>query len=239
MSTTTPQAVKNGDVLFATKGSKPTKPLQLLVHNTANGQKVPILIEELGLNAKIINFNPFEPNSGIGEKNLNGKIPHLTDPNVTSKENKELELAESGAILMHLAETYGSGQFYPPESDRAGRALVQQWLFFQMASVGPMFGQVVHFARFAPPEEASYGKARYVAEAQRILGVIEKQLSSNTYIAGSNYSIADIAIWPWISAVIKFGFVPFTKETYPNMHRWYTTIEERPAVQRASLSKYF
>ncbi len=131
---------------------------------------------------------------------------------------------ESGAILIYLAEK--TGKFLPQES--ADRARVIEWLMFQMASVGPMFGQLGHF-RNAAPEQIPYAIASYEKETLRLLGVLDRQLADNPYIAGE-YSIADMATHPWVvSATSPYGGILL--EEFPNVQRWIATMESRPAVQ--------
>ncbi|ELS04680.1 glutathione S-transferase [Xenococcus sp. PCC 7305] len=131
---------------------------------------------------------------------------------------------ESGAILIYLAEK--TGKLLPHEA--GDRARVIEWLMFQMASVGPMFGQLGHF-RNAAPEKVPYAISRYEKEAQRLLGVLEHQLTDKTYIA-ITYSIADIATYPWV-AVTTSSYMGQSLAQFPNVQRWIATMESRPAVQ--------
>jgi GST-like protein len=130
---------------------------------------------------------------------------------------------ESGAILAYLADK--TGRLWP--SDPRQRHTVLQWLMFQMAGLGPMHGQAHHFIRYAP-ERVPYPTERYLREATRLLGVMERRLAQAEFLAG-DYSIADIACWPWIRAV---RLISLTLDDYPQLRRWYQAIEQRPAVQR-------
>lgn len=165
---------------------------------------------------------------GPEKHNINGKIPAIDDPNLQLN-GKDLNVIESGAILLHLAERYGQGKLLP--TDPAKKSLVVQWLFWQMAGLGPMFGQVNHFFKYAP-EDVPYAKKRYLDEAKRIVGVLEKQLGlTGAYIAGE-YSIADIASWPWVHYFIhnQQAILPIDRDTFPNITRWDEAIAKRPAV---------
>lgn len=151
----------------------------------------------------------------------NNKMPAIADPQ--GFDNQPLSLFESGAILLYLADK--TGQFIPTHP--RDRYSVIQWLMFQMGGVGLMLGQAHHFRQYAP-EKIPYAIDRYTNEATRLYRVLDKQLSQGEYIAG-DYSIADMAIFPWI--------VPHEKQgqnltDYPNLQRWFDTINQRPAVQR-------
>ncbi len=193
--------------------------IKLYTWKTPNGYKVPIMLEELGLKYELVPVNIAK-----GEQmkpmflklNPNHKIPVLVDGATT--------VFESGAILIYLAEK--SGKFLPKKGSKRYEAL--EWLMFQMASVGPMFGQANHFRRFAP-KKVPYAIARYDAEAIRILGVLESTLKKNDYLAGA-YSIADIATWPWVRIHQGMGL---ELASYPGVRRWLARMEKRPAVRRA------
>jgi GST-like protein len=131
---------------------------------------------------------------------------------------------ESGAILIYLAEK--TGRFLPIEWDRRMDAI--QWLMFQMASVGPMFGQTHHFLRFAP-EKVPYAIKRYSEETRRIYGVMNKRLGESPYLAGPDYTIADIATYPWVA---RHEFQEVKLEDFPNVKAWFDRVGARPAVQR-------
>ena len=152
----------------------------------------------------------------------NGKIPAIVDSEGPG--GKRYSMFESGAILIYLAGK--TGKFMP--DDLAGKYDVLQWLMFQMASVGPMFGQVHHFLR-AAPEPVPYAIERYSKEKDRLYGVMNKRLGESHYLAGDTYSIADIATYPWVS---RFDFHKTNLEDHPNVKRWFDELGARPAVQR-------
>ena len=191
---------------------------------TPNGYKVTVMCEELGLK-----YNVIPVNIGAGDQfkpeflkiSPNNRMPAIIDHD--GPDGKPIAIFESGAILMYLAEK--TGKLMP--SDTRGKYDVIQWLMFQMASVGPMLGQAHHFRRYAP-EKLEYAIDRYTNEARRIYNVIDKRLSEAPYLAGE-YSIADIATYPWL--------VPHTMQgqdlaDFPHLKKWYDGIRERPAVQR-------
>lgn len=197
--------------------------LKLYVWKTPNGFKAPILLEELGLGYELIPIDISKGEQKTDEYialNPNSKIPTLVD---TDAEGETLTVFESGAILEYLAER--QGKFLP--KDVRGKYAVMEWLMFQMAGVGPMIGQLAHFVRFAP-EKVPYAIERYTNEVKRLLSVLDMQLGKETYLAGE-YSIADIATWPWIRALKALEVVPLTD--YANVTRWYGAIETRPAVK--------
>ncbi len=199
--------------------------LKLYTWKTPNGYKVPIMLEELALPYEVI---PVDINEGgqmtpeFLAMNPNHKIPVLVDEDA---EGGALTIFESGAILMYLAEK--SGQFLP--TDTVGKYTTIEWLLFQLASVGPMFGQANHFVKHTA-ERLEYPIARYTKEAQRLMGVMNTRLGTVEYLAGA-YSIADIATWPWIRSGIANKHVVLSE--YPNVEKWYKAIEARPAVMRA------
>ena len=176
--------------------------LQLYSLPTPNGVKVSILLEELGLpyEAHRVDFAEQEQRSeAFRSLNPNGKIPAIIDPHGPG--GAPFALFESGAILLYLAEK--AGRFIPGAS--AARYQVIQWLMFQMGGVGPMFGQLGYFHRFAGREiEDKRPRDRYVAESRRLLGVLEEQLTDHAWIASEEYSIADIAVFPWVRNLIGF-----------------------------------
>jgi GST-like protein len=206
--------------------------LQLYSLPTPNGVKVSILLEETGLpyEAHRVDFDRDEQKSPeFLTLNPNGKIPVIVDP--AGPGGRPLTLFESGAILVYLAEK--TGQFLPRDS--AGRYETLQWLMFQMAGIGPMFGQVGYFHKFAGREfEDKRPRDRYVAEARRLLGVLDGRLASRRWILGDEYTIADIAVFPWVRNLIGFyeagelvGVAAF-----PHVMRALETFVARPAVQR-------
>ncbi|HVC50354.1 MAG TPA: glutathione binding-like protein [Burkholderiales bacterium] len=192
---------------------------------TPNGHKIHIMLEETGLPYTI---HPVDIRQGeqfsptFLQISPNNKIPAIID--TEGPENKPLALFESGAILLYLAEK--SGYLLPAEA--VSRYRVIQWLMFQMATVGPMLGQAHHFLQYAP-ESLPYAITRYSNEANRIYGVINTKLAETAYIAGNSYSIADIAIFPWLRYPDKQG-VDIT--LYPNLKKWFDKIAARPAVMR-------
>ena len=206
--------------------------LQLYSLNTPNGVKVSILLEELGL--------PYEPhfidimkNETWGPEylslNPNGKIPAIIDPDGPG--GKPLALFESGAILVYLAEK--TARFIP--ADAAGRYETLQWVMFQMAAIGPMFGQVGFFHKFAGKDyEDKRPRDRYVAEATRLLGVLETRLEGRDWIMGDDYTIADIATLGWVRGLVDFygagDLVKFGE--LKNVPAWLERGLARPAVQR-------
>lgn len=198
--------------------------IDLYTFGTPNGIKVSIMLEEVGLpyTTHVINITKdeqFAPE--FLAISPNNKIPAIVDPDGPGGE--PISLFESGAILMYLAEK--TGKFLPKEP----RAYydVMQWLMFQMASIGPMFGQAHHFRKFAP-EEVPYAKERYTKETHRLYGVMDKRLSDRDYLAG-DYSIADIACFGWVARNAWHGI---DWADFPNVKRWYDVIAARPAVER-------
>jgi GSH-dependent disulfide-bond oxidoreductase len=191
---------------------------------TPNGYKVTIMLEEVGLP-----YNVIPVHIGKGEQfapeflkiSPNNKIPAIVDHE--GPDGKPLAIFESGAILMYLAEK--TGKLMP--SDVRGRYDVIQWLMFQMASVGPMLGQAHHFRRYAP-EPIQYAIDRYTNEARRIYGVIDKRAAEAPYLGG-DYSIADIATFPWLRS---YKWQGQNLEDFPHLKRWFDSINERSAVQR-------
>lgn len=176
--------------------------LQLYSLPTPNGVKVSIMLEEIGLpfEAHLVRFDGSEQHSPeYLSLNPNGKIPAILDPRGPG--GAPLPLWESGAILVYLADKMG--QLMP--QDAAGRYQTLQWLMFQMSGIGPMFGQVGFFHHFAGREyEDKRPRDRYVAEARRLLGVLDLRLTVGPWIMGETYTIADIAVFPWVRALVNF-----------------------------------
>ncbi|MES2184569.1 MAG: glutathione binding-like protein [Pseudomonadota bacterium] len=200
--------------------------IDLYFWSTPNGYKVSILLEELGLPYRVIPVHigkgdQFEP--GFLKISPNNKIPAIVDPEGPG--GQPLALFESGAIMLYLAEKAG-WRFLP--QDMRQRYAVVQWLMFQMGGVGPMLGQAHHFRKYAP-ETIPYAVDRYTGEAARLYRVIDKRLGETAYLAGDDYSLADIATYPWLRAHKWQGQAI---EDYPNLQRWYAAVRERPAVQR-------
>ena len=200
--------------------------IDLYTWPTPNGHKVHILLEELKVPYKVI---PININKGDQLKKSflkispNNKMPAIVDKNGPSR--KPISIFESGAILIYLSEKYGK---FIPKNVR-GRYEVIQWLMFQMASVGPMLGQAHHFRNYAP-KKIPYAVNRYTNEATRIYSVINRRLSKSKYIANNFYSIADMAIFPWIRSHLNQGQY---LEEYPKLKKWYDKINERSATKRA------
>jgi len=192
---------------------------------TPNGHKIHIMLEELGLEYKAIPID-----IGAGDQftpeflaiSPNNKIPAIVDSDGPG--GKPLALFESGAILFYLAEK--TGRFLP--LDPVGRYTTMQWLMFQMGGVGPMLGQAHHFRIYAP-EKIEYAVNRYSNEAKRLYGVMDTQLGVTRYLAGNDYSIADIATFPWTRSWKNQGI---ELDEFPNVKRWFDEISARPAVIR-------
>ncbi len=194
---------------------------------TPNGHKVHIMLEECGLPYRVI---PVDIGKGAQfEKDFlrispNNKIPAIVDPD--GPDGKPISLMESGAILLYLAGK--TGKFLP--RGVAQKYEVLQWLMFQMGGVGPMLGQAHHFRIYAP-EKIEYAINRYTNEAKRLYGVINHRLGESAYIGGKAYSIADIAIWPWLRSWKNQGV---NMADYPHLKGWFDEIDKRPAVQRGA-----
>lgn len=196
---------------------------------TPNGHKVHIMLEECGYRLGR-DWQAIPVNISTGDQfkpeflaiSPNNKIPALTDPN--GPDGKPISLFESGAILMYLAAKTGK---FLPRSDRK-KFEVLQWLMFQMGGVGPMLGQTHHFRLYAP-EKIEYAVNRYTNETKRLYGVMDKQLSGNKFIAGNQYTIADMAIFPWLRSWQNQGI---DWADYPHLKAWFDAIAERPAVKR-------
>ena len=188
---------------------------------TPNGRKVSIALEEFGLE-----YETHPVNIGADEQfhpdflkiSPNNKIPAIVD------RDNGLSLMESGAILIYLAEK--TGRFMP--SSGTGRWRVLEWLMWQMGGAGPMLGQVHHFVKFNPGK-SEYAERRFRTEADRLYGVMNDRLANSPYLAGDEYTIADMAAWPWIS---RYEWQEIDFAEFPNVRRWYVDIASRPAVQR-------
>ena len=192
---------------------------------TPNGHKVHIMLEECGLP-----YRAHPVNIGAGDQfkpeflaiSPNNKIPAIVDPD--GPDGEPISLFESGAILLYLAGK--TGRFLP--STVRGRYEVLEWLMFQMGGVGPMLGQAHHFRIYAP-EKLPYAIDRYTNEAKRLYGVMDRRLAKSKYIAGPEYTIADIAIFPWLRSWKNQGI---DWADYPHLKGWFDEIAARPAVQR-------
>ena len=194
---------------------------------TPNGHKITIFLEEAGLEYTI---HPVDISAGDQFKpaflaiSPNNRMPAIVDHSPTTGQGP-FPVFESGAILMYLAEKTGS--FLP--SDLRGRFNVMQWLMWQMGGLGPMAGQNHHFNRFAP-EKIPYAIDRYVKETARLYGVLDQRLADRAFVAGDDYSIADMAIYPWI---VPHQWQEQDLADFPHLQRWFESIRQRPATQRA------
>ena len=195
--------------------------INFYTYTTPKGRKPAIMLEELQLPYTIYKIDISKGDQFSPEFvaiNPNSKIPAIVDTQTN------ITVFESGAILIYLAEK--TGKFLPPEGVK--RITVIEWLMFQMANVGPMFGQLGHFRSFAP-EKIPYAITRYEKETKRILGVLNNQLAEHTYIAGE-YSIADIATYPWVTAIIT-SYTDLSLSELSHVQRWLELMESRTAVQ--------
>jgi glutathione S-transferase len=206
------------------------KPIDVYFWPTPNGFKISIALEEMGL--------PYElkpVNIGAGDQfkpeflkiSPNNRMPAIVDPE--GPDGKPISVFESGAILQYLGRK--SGRFYP--SDERKRVEVDEWLFWQVANLGPMAGQAGHFRNYAPrlvedAKQLEYGQKRYLSELNRLYGVLDHRLGGREYVAGE-YSIADMAIWPWTRNYAGYGE---DLEKFPNMKAWHERMKARPGVQR-------
>ncbi len=207
-----------------------TRPIELWFWPTPNGWKVSIALEEMGL--------PYElkpVNIGAGEQfepafqaiSPNGRMPAIVDHGAA--DGRPLSIFESGAILQHLGRR--TGRFYP--QDERARAEIEQWLFWQVGGLGPMAGQTHHFRQYAPAmlrdqRHLAYGAARYTNETNRLYGVLDTRLKDRDYVAG-DYSIADMAIWPWIVPWKNQGQA---LDEFPALKAWFERVGEREGVKR-------
>jgi GST-like protein len=199
--------------------------IDLYTWTTPNGRKVSIMLEECGLPYRVHKID-----IGKGEQlapeylkiNPNGKIPAIVDPD--GPDRKPISMMESGAILVYLAGK--TGKLLPASARGKYEAL--QWLMFQMGGVGPMFGQAHHFMR-AKKDEVPYGSERYGNEAKRLYGVMDRQLEKKRFLSGGEYTIADIATYPWVA---RHEWHRVDLGEFPNVKRWYDAIGARPAVAR-------
>jgi GSH-dependent disulfide-bond oxidoreductase len=200
------------------------RPIDVYYWPTPNGHKVTIMLEECGL--------PYEikaVNIGAGDQfkpeflaiSPNNRMPAIVDPNGPG--GKPISVFESGAILQYLGRK--TGQFYP--TDEHARVEVEQWLFWQMAGLGPMAGQAHHFRNYAP-EKIAYGIDRYTNEVNRLYGVMNKRLADRQFLAGA-YSIADMAAYPWVRPYKNQGQ---DIAEFPHLEAWFKRMHDRPAVAK-------
>ena len=190
-----------------------------------NVQKVFIMLEETGLEYRVIPVDVWagkQFDDAFRKLNPNGKIPVIVDHDGPG--GRPHTVFESGAILFYLAEK--TGKYLP--SDPTARSETIQWLFWQMATVGPMFGQKVHFTLFAPPGN-DYSATRYKTEVRRLYDVLEARLAVSQYIGSNDYSIADMACFPWMRTYENHGVL---KSSHPNVARWAESVGARAAVKR-------
>jgi GST-like protein len=199
--------------------------IELYSWPTPNGHKVHIMLEECGL--------PYAVHAvdiGAGDQfapaflaiSPNNKMPAIVDPD--GPDGRPISLFESGAILLYLAGK--SGRFLPRST--RGKYETLQWLMWQMGGLGPMLGQAHHFRIYAP-QKIDYAVERYTNEANRLYGVLDRQLGSHDYVAGKEYTVADMAVWPWLRSWQNQGV---DMDRYENVKAWFEAIGNRPAVQR-------
>jgi GSH-dependent disulfide-bond oxidoreductase len=195
---------------------------------TPNGWKVSIMLEECGLDYRMIPVNiskgeQFAPD--FLAISPNNRMPAITDNDPPAEyDGKPVSIFESAAILIHLARK--TGKFMA--TDPVGEKETLEWLFWQVGNLGPMAGQISHFVNYAEGEHA-YSKTRYANEYNRCIGVLERRLTGREWLAGDAYSIADMASWPWILISKPLGQA---LDDFPNVARWRKAIKERPAVQK-------
>ncbi len=207
-----------------------SQPIDLYYWPTPNGWKISIALEEMGLPytvhpVDIGTGDQFDP--AFLKISPNNRMPAIVDSD--GPDGAPISIFESGAILQYLARK--TGQFYG-DTERA-RIAVDEWLMWQMGGVGPMAGQNHHFIKYAPGLEVSqvlpYAQDRYRNEVARLYGILDGQLARNEYVAGDTYSIADMALWPWVQ---NWKGQEQTLEDKPNLARWLDTVAARPAVQK-------
>jgi GST-like protein len=202
-----------------------TRVIDLYFWPTGNGKKISIMLEECGLEYRVI---PVDINKGDQHTseyeaiNPNNKMPALLDRGAAGG---PLAIFESGAILQYLAEK--TGRFLP--ADTAGRYRVLQWVYWQVGGLGPMAGQAHHFLRYAP-QKIEYAMHRFRSEVARLYKVMDKQLARHPHLAG-DYSIADIAAWPWVA---RHEWQEQDLNDFPNVKRWFETVGARPAVRKGA-----
>ncbi|MCY3995784.1 MAG: glutathione S-transferase N-terminal domain-containing protein [Rhodobacter sp.] len=209
--------------VFATLLKDDRNMIDLYTWTTPNGRKVSILLEELG-----VEYTPHAIDISQGEQfeadflkiAPNNRIPAIVD------RDSDVRMMESGAIMLYLAEKYG--RFLPEGAERWPAI---EWLMWQMGGVGPMFGQVHHFVRHNPGK-STYSEERYLKEAKRLYGVLNRRLEGRDYMVGKGrgeYSIVDMATWPWVS---RYDWQQIDLHQFPHVRDWYARIAERPAVRR-------
>ena len=206
-----------------------TKPIELYYWPTPNGWKISIALEEMGLpyEVKLIDIGAGDQfKSEFLNISPNNRIPAIVDPD--GPEGAPISVFESGAILQYLARKTG---LYHGQNER-DKVAVDQWLMWQMGGVGPMAGQAHHFLKYAPamtpPNDLPYAKDRYRAETGRLYAILNQQLETHEFVAGDFFSIADMALWPWVS--LWRGQQQILDDK-PNLDRWLQAVKARPAVQ--------
>ena len=198
--------------------------IDLYSWKTSNGRKLGIMLEELGIPYKA---HPIDIGEGdqftpeFSKLNPNQKIPAMVDSDGPG--GKPITLFESGAMLIYLAEK--TGRFFPQDPHKRYETI--QWLMFQMGGIGPIFGQVHHFKR-AAKEQVPYALERYGTECRRLYGVLDGRLADHPYLAAGEYTIADIATYPW---VLRHPWQEIELADFPNVKRWFDEISARPAVK--------
>jgi GST-like protein len=207
--------------------------IELFYWPTPNGRKIPLFLEEAGLEYRITHVDigkgdQFKPD--FLAISPNNRMPAIVD-HAPADHGAPISVFESGAILQYLAEK--TGRFLP--RDVRGRTECMEWLFWQMAGLGPMTGQYGHFHVYAP-EQIAYAKERYAREVGRLLGVLDRRLAGREYICGKDYTIADMACWPWIDAYDK---APFDLTPFAEVRRWRAAIAARPSTARAEALRDF
>ncbi len=193
---------------------------------TPNGWKISIMLEECGLDYNVVMVNIMAGEQFTPEFlaiSPNNRIPAIVD-HAPLGGGAPVSVFETGAILLYLAEK--TGRFMP--GDLRGRTQVTEWLMWQMGGLGPMLGQSGHFKLYAP-EKIPYAIERYEKEALRLYGVLDRQLADNAHVAGAEYSIADMAIFPWVRTYKR---QEIALENFPGVYRWYKALKERPGIQR-------
>lgn len=201
--------------------------IELFYWPTPNGHKIPLFLEEAGLEYKISRVDISKGEQFAPEFlkiSPNNRMPAIVDHDPADG-GAPISVFESGAILLYLADK--SGKFLP--KDIRGRVTALEWLFWQMAGLGPMTGQYGHFTTYAP-DKIPYAIDRYTRERQRLLGVLDKQLKGRPFICGDDYTIADMACYPWVDPYVK---APLDLTPFPDVVRWRAAIASRPATKRA------
>jgi GST-like protein len=207
------------------------QPIEVYYWPTPNGHKITIALEEMGLAYEIkpVNIGRGDQfNPSFLSISPNNRMPAIVDPDGPG--GKPISVFESGAILQYLGRK--TGQFYP--ADERARVEVDEWLFWQMAGLGPMAGQAHHFRGYAPAfildqRQIAYGAIRYTNETDRLYGVLNKRLAGRDYICG-DYSIADMAAWPW---TVPWKLQGIILDDFPDLKAWFQRMEARPAVAKA------